>query len=559
MKKNFFIDICLFLFFFSVGGCLSIFLGIDRSDDVRNYHIYNPYALLNNRISIDFMPASKESYFNPLLDVPYYLATKYLNDYPNLVTFLAGFSYALFLFMIYKITKFILKKYNSNLFTFISVVLAAGVYSVISNTGALNHDVFIFDLVLIVLYLLLNNWEKYCPKLIFLGGFISGITLGLKYSSIMFIFSLVITSMIFYKQFKHPAKTLVFYIFGGFVGFMLVNGWWLYKLWTTFGNPMFPYFNWLFNSPYVMQDNIFSGSFQRHVPNEYYKVLLYPFFFKFDYRLQVIEVLGLLNLILFPFVDRKEFQQKFKIDIRLVDFLLFFCCLSFIIWVHTFGVPRYLAPSLGLVGVISVVSLLKLFFIRKKNKKIKHQYIVFLIVMVFFFTQQITYMKKFHVNRIIKYDSLLSVEDMKIPDNAIVLTGVGVGILVPFQNPKVRYIKNTNIYSKEMINKISEYITNNENDKIYLLSEIDAEKYVNFSSEEYSKAIENVHGDREKKKVLKAIDSLKRLKIFGLDYKTIQCSRISVNFLRANQTPFYLCELEKIVAEDDFSDKNARK
>ena len=103
MKKTIFKNVLIFLAFFIFAGTVSLCLGMERWVDTRNYHIYNPWAFLNNRIGIDIMPASIQSYFNPLLDLPYYFAIKYFNTHPQIVTFLLGFSFALFLFLIYKI------------------------------------------------------------------------------------------------------------------------------------------------------------------------------------------------------------------------------------------------------------------------------------------------------------------------------------------------------------------------------------------------------------------------------------------------------------------------
>ncbi len=56
--------------------------------DTRNYHIYNAYAFLNGRVGFDLAPAMMQSYFNPLLDVPYYLMAMHWP--PRLVGFVMG-------------------------------------------------------------------------------------------------------------------------------------------------------------------------------------------------------------------------------------------------------------------------------------------------------------------------------------------------------------------------------------------------------------------------------------------------------------------------------------
>src|SRR5579871_5364340 len=54
-------------------GAFVIVLGKDTSWDFRNYHWYAPYAFLNNRLAIDVAVAHQASYYNPFLDIPFYL------------------------------------------------------------------------------------------------------------------------------------------------------------------------------------------------------------------------------------------------------------------------------------------------------------------------------------------------------------------------------------------------------------------------------------------------------------------------------------------------------
>src|SRR3984885_6066978 len=54
-------------------GAFVIVLGKDTSWDFRNYHWYAPYAYLNNRMGIDVVVAHQASYYNPFLDIPFYL------------------------------------------------------------------------------------------------------------------------------------------------------------------------------------------------------------------------------------------------------------------------------------------------------------------------------------------------------------------------------------------------------------------------------------------------------------------------------------------------------
>src|ERR1700760_245481 len=58
-----------------------VVLGKDTSWDFRNYHWYAPYAFLNNRLGIDVAVAHQASYYNPYLDIPFYLLATYTRSW----------------------------------------------------------------------------------------------------------------------------------------------------------------------------------------------------------------------------------------------------------------------------------------------------------------------------------------------------------------------------------------------------------------------------------------------------------------------------------------------
>ena len=51
-------------------AALSLWLGQSTSWDLRNYHWYNPYALLTGRMGFDAAVAHHATYYNPLIDLP---------------------------------------------------------------------------------------------------------------------------------------------------------------------------------------------------------------------------------------------------------------------------------------------------------------------------------------------------------------------------------------------------------------------------------------------------------------------------------------------------------
>src|SRR5947199_5296456 len=54
-------------------GGFVVWLGKDQSWDFRNYHWYIPYAFLHGRMGFDVAVAHQATYYNPFLDIPFYL------------------------------------------------------------------------------------------------------------------------------------------------------------------------------------------------------------------------------------------------------------------------------------------------------------------------------------------------------------------------------------------------------------------------------------------------------------------------------------------------------
>ena len=115
IKNKYRTEIIVFLVLLLLGGCLSVCLGQDNNYDLRNYHLYNAWALLAGRFNKDVFVAGIQTYFNPLLDLPYYLiAVKWLPGYPMAVAFLAGLPYGVLAFFTWLIARKIAAKMRFN-------------------------------------------------------------------------------------------------------------------------------------------------------------------------------------------------------------------------------------------------------------------------------------------------------------------------------------------------------------------------------------------------------------------------------------------------------------
>lgn len=102
LKKKAIAWLALFVICLLIGGVVSIYLGQDANWDLKNYHLYSAWAYLHHRLATDLFAAGIQSYFAPLLDLPYYLlATQWLPNSPRIVAFFMGLPYGLLLFLVF--------------------------------------------------------------------------------------------------------------------------------------------------------------------------------------------------------------------------------------------------------------------------------------------------------------------------------------------------------------------------------------------------------------------------------------------------------------------------
>ena len=144
----------------------------------------------------------------------------------------------------------------------------------------------------------------------------------------------------------------------------MVGGYWSWHLWTEFGNPIFPYWNDLFHSPW--------GPFEglqdvRFLPRTFQDALSYPFrwFIRLhtsserpfrDARWAILTVLLPLVLIALAAgrIQRREESSAGKMTEQAVVarahfwLIVLFFITTYVIWIWMFAIQRYLIP-LGLI------------------------------------------------------------------------------------------------------------------------------------------------------------------------------------------------------------------
>jgi len=348
-------------------GVLSVMLGQDANWDLRNYHYYNPYSFINNRMDFDVLPSQVANFYNPLLYVPFYYAVNLFS--PKGVGFLLGWIQGFNFPLLLAITRRMIPSKGSGLDSSwkhggvcfgISLIGMLGAAN-ISELGTMFSDnllsLLILSSLLIILFamrqLLCCGWRMKLAIVIG-AGFPAGAAIGFKQPVAIYAIGLCAAFFVLKTPFKHRFFLSFFYGIGVLSGIAASGGYWLYEMWIRFKNPLFPYFNLLFQSPMAT-----IGDYRdtQYLPDNVGEALVSPFFFGFapyefsevafrDLRIPLLYVL-MLALLVIRFVEdvtlRPE-QQATRTDPisdSAIRFLLTSGVLSYLTWLKMFAIFRY--------------------------------------------------------------------------------------------------------------------------------------------------------------------------------------------------------------------------
>lgn len=339
-------------------GMLSVRLGQDINFDLLNYHLYIAYAYLNNRINFDLAPSGFQTYLNPFVDIAYYFAVTHWK--PKVAAFVLGTLQGLNFVVLYGVCVSALRTDSSFVKrSWLPLFLAAcGVLSVgfLSEVGRTFHDSLLALFPLLSLWAILYSMPRLANNgkffsVIALAGLSAGVGSGFKLINGMFALSLFFSLMTIPARRGNRLKYMIVFGAAVVIGFLVSDGYWLYRMWYEFGNPVFPAFNQIFHGKLATFENGIDAVF---LPKTILEKICYPIIFTLnplrvgELKYQQVSwlvayVLLVAYLLSLPFanVQRANFRQRLPIEGR---FLLVYMVLAYILWQKLFGVYRYLVP-----------------------------------------------------------------------------------------------------------------------------------------------------------------------------------------------------------------------
>lgn len=362
-------------------GLVSIWLGADENFDLRNYHLYNAYAFLTGRLSLDMAPTGVQSYFNPVLDLPYYYMS--LHWPARLVGFIMGFLHGLNFVLLLVVARRTLPtlpppdRYRVPLLLAVAGCLTANFLTELGNTMG-DATTSLFELG--ALCLILWNWERLLSwswrgaALLLLAGVVSGLGMGLKLTNAIYAVALCLSLLTVPIGWVPRLRLAFMFGTGVLLGLAAVSGFWYLELWHAFGNPLYPQFSSLFPNP--MTEGI-GQSDTHYVPKSLWQMLLWPFLLTLDSRhvseLRVLQIIWAALYLLFLLWGMQALSIRSRggsrppMDMRR-RYLLVYIAVAFILWMKLFSIYRYLI-AIELLAPFAVFILLAHLLDYEKGKR----------------------------------------------------------------------------------------------------------------------------------------------------------------------------------------------
>jgi hypothetical protein len=331
-------------------GALSVALGQDANWDLANYHLYTAYAFLNGRIGADLAPAGFQSYFNPLLDLPYYALA--LNLPAPVAAFVMGCLHGLAPVLVHAIVRRVLPLAGARQSWLLALAGCLGA-TFLSEVGSSMGDNTTALLVLGALLMAMRAAAAPNSGAIhaMVAGLLVGAASGLKLTNAPFALGLAAALAASAVPGRQRATLFALASVGALAGALLLGGGWWWRMASEFGNPLFPQFNSIFHAPLAAP---IGAADPRWGPKGWVEAIAWPFVFTISpKRLGETPLLQLLwpvayVLVIGFFISRLRTPAQAEsppetggADPRALSFLMTFVAASYLAWMLVFGIGRY--------------------------------------------------------------------------------------------------------------------------------------------------------------------------------------------------------------------------
>jgi len=341
-----------------LGGLASLAAGQDASWDLQNYHIYNGYTLLHPARWHDFNFAQSQSFLNPILDVPLCVLDAVFPASPRVVAFCAGIPFGVLAFFTIRLARRLFAGQPYAAWAAgIAVIIGLSGTATVSQIGLSSNEVLVAAFIIAALDTLLARPESL--RAAALAGLLAGLATGGKLTAAPYAVGLAAALVAAGAPRRLPGVLAAFAL-TGLGGLLLTGGFWMVHLQRLYGDPIFPYANQIFKSPWA---GPYGYNDTRFLPHSRRQALLYPFLWMrkndfyvtekpfADARLAAVFALSLLALA------GAGWRRRFWPPAAWRGLMVFWF-VSYALWEKLFSIYRYAVP-LEVTGGILVLAALR--------------------------------------------------------------------------------------------------------------------------------------------------------------------------------------------------------
>jgi hypothetical protein len=362
----------------AAAGAVSVALGPDGNWDLLYYHIYAPYAYLHGRKLYDIGPAQSQGFLNPVADFLFYgLISSVLNDTPRAVAFVMGAVHGINAVLVLAIAAQVLRpaaaweRRTLRGAALLMGISGAGFVSLLgTTTNDLINSIFVLASLLCLLRAAVPAGEGGLRRGLAWAGLWAGVGVGLKYTAAIYLPGLVIVALTAALRRRSIGGATAFAA-AALLGFLAVAGHHLFTLWHDFGNPLFPFLNDVFRSPWYEPQAIRD---MRFLPRDAGQLIAYPFYWARtnaylvtempfrDWRCAIayVAIAAASPALVAPRAFDRLRGAGACTDVRGLGLVVLFVVVSFVCWELVFGIYRYAVALEMLTGVVTMGALLRL-------------------------------------------------------------------------------------------------------------------------------------------------------------------------------------------------------
>jgi hypothetical protein len=361
-------------------GYVSVRLGKDANWDLQNYHFYNGYAFVEGRLDHDLAPAQLQSFHSPLLDAAFYLMVR-ADWAPRVIAVVLALPAGIGAYLIALITLRLFPGGFGEQFLLrgAAIAIACTGTMAIALLGTTMNEWPCAALVMAALWLLLvdaDQPQRPARRLV-LSGIVAGVAAGLKLTAAPYAVGLCCALAAQSSPLRRRVIEAAGFGSAVVAGLLLSSGFWFYELWQRFNNPVFPYLNAWFRSPWF---DAVDFPPRGYGPHSLVELMTFPFWllkyhaslitemYLRDWRLAILYVvaLALLATTLYRRLRRPKLTSVAGQLPKPVEgaaapgawrLVCVFWIVSFAIWVYQHSNYRFVIPLELLMGPLIVGAL----------------------------------------------------------------------------------------------------------------------------------------------------------------------------------------------------------